>query len=91
MVRHHLPAVDRRRLAIRDLLPDTAQPVTADNINLVVDSFDPVDSLESGLQELLKVKGWNTTSDCKYTFMVFKLKTINATAKMAVAIKFLAG
>jgi hypothetical protein len=42
-----------RRLAILDLLLDTAPPITADNIDSVVDSFDSIDSLKGGLQELL--------------------------------------
>jgi hypothetical protein len=83
---HADAAVHRPALNIRETVPDTAQPVAANNIDVIIDSVDAINSLENFLQELSQVKVWNTAADCKHTVTMFKLESFNTTAKMAVVV-----
>jgi hypothetical protein len=48
----HANAVDHRpALNIREIVPDTAQPVAANNIDVIIDSVDAINSLENRLQQ----------------------------------------
>ena len=71
------------------IIPDAAQPVAANHIDVVIDAVDAINSLENCLQKLLQIKAWNTAADRKHTVTMFKLEPACTTAKMAMAVKFL--
>jgi hypothetical protein len=81
--------VQRPALNIRTIVPDTAQPVAANNINLVIDSVDAINPLQNPLQKSPQIKVWNAAADRKHTVTMFKLESVNTTAKMAVMVQFL--
>jgi hypothetical protein len=72
-------------------VPDTAQPITAHDIDLIVNDMHAINPLQNALQELPKVKRWHAAAYRKYTVLVFKLKTISTTTKMDVSVQLLSG
>jgi hypothetical protein len=58
---------------------------------LIINDMHSINPLENRLQELPKVKRWNAAAHRKYTVSVFKLETINTTAKMDVSVQLLSG
>jgi hypothetical protein len=69
--------------------PNTAQSITAHNVDLIVNDMHTVNPLENAFQELPKVKGRNAAAHRKYAVTVFKLESVSATAKMDVSVQLL--
>jgi hypothetical protein len=73
------------------LVANTTEAVTAHDINSIVNAPHSINPLERSSQNLPQVKRRNTTAHGEDAPTVFKLETVNSTAKVAMLIDRFAG
>jgi hypothetical protein len=73
------------------LVANTTEPVTANNIDLIVNATHSINPLEGSFQNLPQVKRWNTTAHGEYAPAVFELETFDSTEEMAMVSDCFAG